>query len=100
MSEIASDWRARILAVLDQKLDPQTKMALAFFATHVRKTVRAYLAQGASDVMTRLLAVPVVAVLYAQLLRTLRMPPQAPSPDLIASIVDDLIAEYRSHGTR
>jgi hypothetical protein len=90
-----SDWRARLTAVLDDKLDEQTRAALEAFTQIARSTVKRLVIENMSDALLKVLARPTLRVAYAQFLYACGVPYEEPSAEFIDALLSDLIAEIR-----
>lgn len=75
-----------------QRLGPHAADALNRFRTRVRGIVRGLAAQGVSAVLIRACARPAVGVAYLQLLSSMGITPEPPSPEFIERLIDDALA--------
>jgi hypothetical protein len=92
-----SDWRARLTAALKTSIDsPEAKMAIAVFTQTVRTTVRRTVLTGASTILVKAMAKPIVRAAYAQMLYRLQIPFEEPSPEFVSYLIDSVIDEVRS----
>ena len=91
-----SDWRDRLMAVFNERVDEQTKFVLQQFAVMIRSRIRRYVDAGVSDVMVRLCAVQAVQRAYMIVLERCGIPYEDPSPEFISVIIDDILDEVRA----
>lgn len=74
-----------------QRVGPHAADALNSFRAQVRRIVRRGAAHGASAVVMRACARPVVGAAYLQLLVSMGITPEPPTPDFIEKLIDDAL---------
>lgn len=100
MTEASNDWRAKLIAAIDGKLDAQTKVALNVFAQTARETIKRLVVATVSDHMLKAVARPTLNIAYAQFLYACNVPYEKPSPEFIEALMADLIVEIKARKER
>ncbi len=84
------DWQAFVDGFV-RRSGPHAAEALNRFRARIRNIVRGVAARGVSVALMRVCVRPVVGMTYIQLLQSLGISPEPPTPDFIEKLIDDAL---------
>ena len=99
MAEIkVEDWQDFVDSIT-KRIGPHTADALNRFRARLRKIIRGLAARTTSNMLLRVCARPIVGATYIQMLKSLGITPEPPSPAFIEQLIDDALRSEPHSGT-